>query len=392
MQRELEAALPSPSSSSPLPLIVHAASSTARDYTPLQNLSEKMQGKLLILTGLVPGPISSTASAAEKLAKDMVHKLKFGVPVVNSGTNSSSKTQATATAATGGEMEVVEDEAADTTIVSLNERIGCAYLGLIDLDKQGDEPDLVTSILLQALALASIEAGNVPILLTTQDAYGTKPWATQRATTTIDILLSHGASPQCLVLCRCPPRRNLEATYLDLLQKGIKLAFNFHGNLFYPPPNPEGQGEEINGHHSYLPEGGPSDEEGAILLATLCQKGYASQLLLSPGVSCRVQLTKYGGFGFAHLHKNVLPRLRRLGVSDTDIDLMISKTVLALFAWWTPPSAVEKPVEMGKCSWCGNMFEMRENEYYHKFAFIYCRRKCYNFHYDHGWKEVVHEG
>jgi len=57
-------------------------------------------------------------------------------------------------------------------------------------------------------------------------------------------------------------------------------------------------------------------------------------------------------------------------------------------AWWTPPPQKEKEVEMGTCSWCGKAFEMRENMYYTKFAFVYCRVKCLSKHGDTGWAPI----
>lgn len=44
----------------------------------------------------------------------------------------------------------------------------------------------------------------------------------------------------------------------------------------------------------------------------------------------------------------------------------------AMLAFATPPPPIEKAVEMGNCSLCNKLFEMRENCFYSKFQFVYC--------------------
>jgi hypothetical protein len=43
-----------------------------------------------------------------------------------------------------------------------------------------------------------------------------------------------------------------------------------------------------------------------------------------------------------------------------------------MLAFATPPPPIEKAVEMGNCSLCNKLFEMRENCFYSKFQFVYC--------------------
>ena len=379
MQRELEAAaLPSaPASPS---LIVHAATTTARDFTPLQKLAERVAGKgLLVVTGVVPGPISSEAASAERLGREMTHKLKFGLPLVVPVPKT---TDAAA-------MDEQGEEEGPPLLAS--ERVGAGFLGLVDLQDEPDEPAATTLILLQAAAQASKDSDGAPIFLTTQDAFGQRAWATEKAHKVVDSLLAHGTNPRCIVLCRCPCSEHLEATYVALLQKGVLLSFSFLGGAFYfgdhdeadALASPQQQGAAANSNKEY-----PSDQEGARLLASLCRQGFGGQLLVSHGVCCRLQLQKYGGHGFPHVARHVLPRLRRLGVGDTDLAAIGGGTMLRLLAWWTPPPAVEKEVEMGVCSWCGKAFEMKPNDFFHKFQFVYCKSKCLSKHGDTGWKPL----
>jgi phosphotriesterase-related protein len=48
----------------------------------------------------------------------------------------------------------------------------------------------------------------------------------------------------------------------------------------------------------------------------LVEAGYAGQLLLSGDVFLKMQLVAYGGFGYAHVLDNILPRLRRMGITE----------------------------------------------------------------------------
>lgn len=52
----------------------------------------------------------------------------------------------------------------------------------------------------------------------------------------------------------------------------------------------------------------------------LIDEGYESQLLFSHDVAYKVSLTKYGGFGYAHVLENIVPRLKSRGVSEETID------------------------------------------------------------------------
>jgi predicted metal-dependent phosphotriesterase family hydrolase len=61
----------------------------------------------------------------------------------------------------------------------------------------------------------------------------------------------------------------------------VVLSLTFQGGAFYGHVGPDG-------------DDFPSDQEGAKLVARLCARGFARQLLLSHGVCCRLQLRRYG--------------------------------------------------------------------------------------------------
>ena len=76
----------------------------------------------------------------------------------------------------------------------------------------------------------------------------------------------------------------------------------------------------------------PSDEENARAIAALVERGFADRILLSQDVFLKMMLTRYGGFGYGHVLRNFVPRLRRLGMEDAAIDRMLVGNPRAVFA------------------------------------------------------------
>ncbi|MDP9363598.1 MAG: phosphotriesterase-related protein [Chloroflexota bacterium] len=67
----------------------------------------------------------------------------------------------------------------------------------------------------------------------------------------------------------------------------------------------------------------PSDEENAAALKRLIDAGYGDRLLLSQDVFLKMMLTRHGGWGYAYILRHFVPRLRRHGVSDDQINFLL---------------------------------------------------------------------
>lgn len=67
----------------------------------------------------------------------------------------------------------------------------------------------------------------------------------------------------------------------------------------------------------------PSDEQTTKAIASLFADGFGEQVLLSQDVFLKMMLCAYGGNGYAHVSRYVLPRLKRLGFSDQDLHLLM---------------------------------------------------------------------
>ena len=60
------------------------------------------------------------------------------------------------------------------------------------------------------------------------------------------------------------------------------------------------------------------------------------QALLSHDIATKHRLHAYGGLGYDHLITNVVPRLRRRGLSDADVETLIVDNPARLFSFVEP--------------------------------------------------------
>lgn len=67
----------------------------------------------------------------------------------------------------------------------------------------------------------------------------------------------------------------------------------------------------------------PSDAERIDALLALLHAGHARRLLLSQDVCTRMQLRHYGGMGYDHVLRAIVPRLRRRGVDEATLRLLL---------------------------------------------------------------------
>ncbi len=67
----------------------------------------------------------------------------------------------------------------------------------------------------------------------------------------------------------------------------------------------------------------PSDGQRVDALLKLVEEGYASQLLVSHDICLKIRLKRYGGYGYDHILKHVLPMMQRSGIKQEIIDLIL---------------------------------------------------------------------
>ena len=76
----------------------------------------------------------------------------------------------------------------------------------------------------------------------------------------------------------------------------------------------------------------PCDEENASAVKGLIDAGFGHSILLSQDVFLKMMLTHYGGFGYAHVLRHFVPRLRRHGVSDAQIETLLVDNPRCVFS------------------------------------------------------------
>ena len=76
----------------------------------------------------------------------------------------------------------------------------------------------------------------------------------------------------------------------------------------------------------------PSDDQAADAIARLVAAGFGDRLLLSQDVFLKMMLTRHGGFGYVHVLRHFVPRLRRHGVAKSAISAMLIDNPRAVFA------------------------------------------------------------
>jgi len=126
-------------------------------------------------------------------------------------------------------------------------------------------------------------------------------------------------------------------TYIDILEKeGADLGrcYMSHLGLY---PNPEvakrilkrGVGfvsfdqlghEELFGNPAAPALGYSTDKEEVRCVIDLLNAGFADRLLLAAEVAMKTCYKRYGGWGYSHIHENVIPWLKSLGASNEQVE------------------------------------------------------------------------
>ena len=106
---------------------------------------------------------------------------------------------------------------------------------------------------------------------------------------------------------------------MRLMDRGANLAFDTFG-----------MSSDVNRPRPYRP---PEDYERVSDLVSLCNNGYEKQLLLSHDVCSRLQLKKYGGWGYSHILENIVPRMKSRNWPSSVIDKMLIQNPSRAFSF-----------------------------------------------------------
>jgi phosphotriesterase-related protein len=155
---------------------------------------------------------------------------------------------------------------------------------------------------LEAAAIAGIATG-LPI------SVHIHPWGWE-APKALRVLTERGMPAGRIVLNHMNTAISDENYQLALLEAGAYLSYDLFGF-----------------DHSALGLGRyvPSDFDVARRIVELIGRGYRDRILLSQDIGVRTRLRKYGGWGYSHLLRHVVPLLKQSGATPEDVEVLLTE-------------------------------------------------------------------
>ena len=165
---------------------------------------------------------------------------------------------------------------------------------------------------LLAAAIAGKETG-APIYVHTY------PWGRQ-ALFVIDLLIKNGIDPARIVICHLDVEPDIDYAKA-VLARGVFLEFDNFGKEFYIHPADRGFAGGI-----FI-----RDIERVRLIKQMIEWGHADQILVTNDICIRMMLQEYGGWGYGHILRNIVPMMEDEGMDRENIDLIIKSNPKRLF-------------------------------------------------------------
>ena len=143
------------------------------------------------------------------------------------------------------------------------------------------------------------------------------PWV-KRGLNVLDILEAEGTDLSRVALSHLSPSADDLDYHLAIARRGAYVEYDFFGMELY-----------FDTIGAYM----GSDWDAVRCVKRLIDHGYLEQLLLSHDIGMKVQLTAFGGWGFAHLLNHVVPMFKRVGVTQAQLDTLLSDNPRRLLTW-----------------------------------------------------------
>ena len=132
----------------------------------------------------------------------------------------------------------------------------------------------------------------------------------------LDLVEREGVDPGRVVLCHMDPSHADVDYQLSLAKRGAFIEYDMIGmDYFYADQQVQC----------------PSDDDAAQGIVRLAEQGYLNNLLLSQDVFLKMMLTHYGGNGYAFVLRPFLPRLKRLGINDYALSVLMKHNPRRVF-------------------------------------------------------------
>jgi phosphotriesterase-related protein len=133
----------------------------------------------------------------------------------------------------------------------------------------------------------------------------------------LDVVEAEGADLRHTILCHMNPSHDDLAYQASLADRGAFLEYDMIGMDYY---------------YADQRAQSPSDEENARAIVRLVERGFGERLLLSQDVFLKMMLTRFGGFGYGYILRHFVPRLKRHGLDQPTIDLLMTANPRRVFS------------------------------------------------------------
>ncbi|NHO20780.1 phosphotriesterase-related protein [Acetobacter oeni] len=128
------------------------------------------------------------------------------------------------------------------------------------------------------------------------------------AHTVLDIAEEEGTNLDHVILCHMNPSFSDPDYQHSLADRGAWLEYDMISMAYYYPE------EDAQC---------PSDDENATAITHLFERGYGQKVLVSHDVFLKSMLTRYGGHGYGYILRHFVPRLKRYGLQERDIEQLL---------------------------------------------------------------------
>ena len=194
------------------------------------------------------------------------------------------------------------EQIADEIVSEFTNGIGTTGIrpGIIGEIGTSDPMTRSEQTMLQSAAIAGIATG-LPITVHIH------PWGWE-GTKALQVLKDAGVSPNRIILNHMNTAISNDRYQRELLANGVYLAYD----LFGFDHSALGLGRYI-----------PSDFDVADKIVEFLRSGFRDQILISQDIGVRTRLRKYGGWGYSHILRHVVPLLKQRGATSEDVDALL---------------------------------------------------------------------
>ena len=125
----------------------------------------------------------------------------------------------------------------------------------------------------------------------------------------LDIVADEGADLSRVVLCHCDPTLDAPDYHDAIAQRGAFIEYDQFGLEF------------VATEGFFLPR----DIERIRAIREQIERGHLAQIIVSQDCCFKTCLVKYGGWGYAHILRDLVPFMKRAGITDSRLQTILTE-------------------------------------------------------------------